>query len=559
MEEMKNKRNTSIINDEIEEFNFQLEKYSNYIKIQSLKLENYFAKTEDIEKSMLELNNFKNFIDSIQTELQNEKSSLFEKLNKLDLTVSEELKNEINTNLSKKYNQFQQILNNLYNYLPIINSPCQKNLIDLKKDSDSSFLTEEEEAIKIISERIKTLKQKISLKQGTSKSSKKSKNNNRNYSSSEDTDTKELLHLNEQIKVLKSKMLAKGSQLNKVKLNSNNNTMEYNENFQKSQPSCSGPIYLPINHINRRNDSSNKNVSFEIEPLEIKEKPNSKISEHEISISKITCFPKLKYTSKIDIPPEQLELIKNNGNKRSINLKLEPISSRSKSMSISSSNTSEEKVKNPKYKRNKSAVHFANSQNDVIGNELNERNTLDNNHKDLCIDNETMTDLKLNDEKEIQELRNSLEKSKKEIEELKLELTNKNDQLCKQLEECNYKMEKNSDQILMNYANNEKLTKLFEDQNNILVNMQKKFTSENYEVTKDLNFTKSDENKNPIQDLKDKENEIPYCKNNNIKDTFVQTESISKSKSCPQGSETIEKNHEMQEQLLLCNIPGILF
>ena len=186
---------------------------------------------------------------------------------------------------------------------------------------DSSFLTEEEDAIKKISEKIKFIKAKISSKEPkTSRRGKKSDG----HSSSDDTDTKELQHLNEQIRQIKSKMILKGDQLNKMKKNSND------EFIQKSrQKKCSGPIYLPINHISRRHSQN----TYQIRPANFcsqsydDDEQDGEVMRGDmrssITSSKyyvvnksggenngFSASPERKYMSSVEIPAEQLEAFK---------------------------------------------------------------------------------------------------------------------------------------------------------------------------------------------------------------------------------------------------------
>lgn len=346
----------------VDAFRKQIENEFNFYKNQAVQLE---AKILNSNRSsnepnyLNEINNFKSMIQSTQENFDKEKYFLFQDLNaqkNINPTIAASIQADIGKNLNEKYIEFHAIIKKLYALYP-------KKATG--RGSDSSFLTEEEEAIKKISEKIKVLKAKISSKEGMPKFSKKYKKNKKNpdspnTSSDEDTDTKELLHLNEQIRVLKSRMVMKGDQLSKMKKNSNEAFIQKNLN---GNPACSGPVYLPVNHLRR---NFNDNNGFKIEPLNFDDENDE--NEEELNRQKyylvnksgskdLSVSPERKYLSSIEIPAEQLENVKMgyaNGKKLNRSRSFGEASSRTSRSEASDNDDYNGKTK----KRHKSALQF---------------------------------------------------------------------------------------------------------------------------------------------------------------------------------------------------------
>ncbi|CAF0855532.1 unnamed protein product [Brachionus calyciflorus] len=231
------------------QFRTQIEQDCCFLLNQAKDLEFRLKTLQSVEQSMNEIEKFKNSVRIMEDNLEKGKFYLFRDLDCLNTTQSNRLlitnlKGRIEKLLLEKHTELETVIKGL---ITVIN----------KTNHDSSFLTEEEEAIRKISDRIKVLKAKIDAKDSLPVFSKRYKKN-RNYSdgSSDDTDTKELKHLNEQIKFLKGKMLAKGDQLNQMKMTSS-------DLFQNQ--TSSHTVFLPINHIRNSDNLS----SYRIEPLEL--------------------------------------------------------------------------------------------------------------------------------------------------------------------------------------------------------------------------------------------------------------------------------------------------
>jgi hypothetical protein len=216
-----------------------------YLVDHSRELDANLPNMENIDQAMNEIEKFKNLIRMAENNFNKEKSYLFKELdnflaknpNNSNRVAINNLKANIDKVIFDKHIELQSVTNGLYSSLSSSHNTSRKK-VHIKKinynvnatqqhhNSDSSFLTEEEEAIRKISERIRVLKARIDTKD--KKKSKKSKDkqqkrqqnsgvvtsSNENLSSSsyasEDTDNRELQHLNEQIRLLKSRMIAKG-------------------------------------------------------------------------------------------------------------------------------------------------------------------------------------------------------------------------------------------------------------------------------------------------------------------------------------------------------------
>jgi hypothetical protein len=451
-------------------FRIKIEQKYSCIKSQSKALEDFLSKCEDNKQRSNQIECFINVVRSIQENLNNEKHYLFVELKNqpiyLNPIIMNNLKNNIENLLNEKLVETEKLINffkskiDCKENIQLINTVLNNN--SHNNNSESSFLTEEEECIKKISERIVQLKERIHLKE-TQPRSKKSKGNY-NDLSSDDSDTKELRKLNEQIRVLKSRMIAKGDQLNKVKKLSGNNFFVYQHstatttnsttnNTKNARPiaipssslptqsihtstsnqfsqACTGPIYLPINHQPRR--------AYKIEPLL---SSNADYAQQEYE-SDFNGSPSRKYISSIEIPAEQLEELKN---QRASSL-------RRRTKSMSSTTSDEEAIEHShnhqKYhKRHKSVVHFKNAYTDK---ELNSKNLLQVSLKSTKLpqpEKQTMT-----------EENSDLERIKRE-----------NDQLRADLIEKETVIEKLSAQST---ETSENLNKLIEQQNIEIVNLK---------------------------------------------------------------------------------------
>lgn len=210
-----------------------------------------------------EIECLKTLIKSATEKYEREKHFLFKDFEN-DVYLSHlfaQQKNELEQCLLHNQNELQLLMRKLYSNLPGYAQKSAK-----KPEHETSFLTEEEEAIKKISQRIMTIKAKID-KRGNCES----------VSSCDEADNKELMYLNEQIKTIKSRMLIKGVELNKRKKSSNeaflssahsfsHTSFENGNSYQQQQ----GPVYLPVNHVRQRNVSPGyAERNFKAEPVQV--------------------------------------------------------------------------------------------------------------------------------------------------------------------------------------------------------------------------------------------------------------------------------------------------
>ncbi len=186
-------------------------------------------------------------------------------------------------------------------------------------------------------------------------------------SSGDEADTRELAQLNEQIKHLKAQMLAKGNELskrppksksasNEAFINTTNTTTTTTTNIS---PACTGPVYLPVHHLQRNRSLSPATAqnlfvegSFKAEPVQVCLSGESNYFQHQTPHSSrnyfavdkanaknLHCSPDRRYKSSVEIPAEHLETLKAQNNK--IN---EAHHQRSRSLSSSSFVSSESMV-----------------------------------------------------------------------------------------------------------------------------------------------------------------------------------------------------------------------
>ena len=360
----------------------------NHSKDLELNLNNF----DNLDRAIKEIDKYKNLIRLAENNFHKERSYLFKQIDNFLIANNSNSNrvsvNNIKANIEKiitdKHIEFQTIINGLCSSLSFSSSGRRNNSSggeQAAQNSDSSFLTEEEEAIKKISERIKVLKARIDSKDRVPKVSKRfngRKNRgkltgsceNVSDSSSDDTDNKELYHLNEQIRLLKSRMIAKGDQLNMLKKSSNEIFIQQAASVTPAP--CPGPVYLPVSFKKQCNNSefiSNNNENYRtyrVEPLELYDDgghdenftnenntmrtPHSANNEqytaeslnecneytktsykdiknpmqatlattcsnkfflvNKIGEDEVDCSPNRKYTSSIEIPAEQLESLK---------------------------------------------------------------------------------------------------------------------------------------------------------------------------------------------------------------------------------------------------------
>ena len=241
----------------------QVDNEYQFLKARFKQLEEKFRRGGDANNFNANINEIeclKTLIQSAKEKYEREKHFLFKEFaNDSHLSnVFMQQRNELESCLVRYQADLQLLMRHLYSSLPSYSS-----LNTQRTNHDSSFLTEEEEAIKKISERITVLKARIDSKPAASKRLKQGIEG----TSSDEMDNKELLHLNEQIRLLKSHMLAKGNELNKRKKNSNeayllNSTGSFNNTAN------AGPVYLPINHA--RPSTHFRETNFKAEPVQVR-------------------------------------------------------------------------------------------------------------------------------------------------------------------------------------------------------------------------------------------------------------------------------------------------
>ena len=193
--------------------NENIEKEFGFLKSRIEQLEDKVKQGEKV--SYYEVECVKSLTRGAREKYEMEKIFLFKEFSDED-GLKTRILSELDRVLGEKHSEMQTMIRRLYSILPSNLQDSNTNL------SESSFLTEEEDAIKKISEKIRLLKAKIDSKEKVKKKKKRANNRNEQMSSSsEDTDAKELINLNDQIKVLKERMISKGDELNKRKINTN--------------------------------------------------------------------------------------------------------------------------------------------------------------------------------------------------------------------------------------------------------------------------------------------------------------------------------------------------
>ena len=438
------------------QFRNQIEQDCGFLFNKASDLEFRIKSSQYVEKSMNEIEKFKNSVRIAQDNLEKGKFYLFRDLDCLNTTQSNRLlianlKGMVEKLLYEKHIKLEEVVKNLYAFM--------------NKNCDESFLTEEENTIKKISDRIHVLRAKIDAKDSLPVFSKRYKHRN-NSDGSEDTDTRELQYLNEQIKVLKTKMLAKGDQLNQIKATSS-------ELFQNPSQSSCNTVFLPINHIRNGEQLS----TYRTEPLELYDECTSeyiasdnfqnefvlvrdeqkkyekkillpieseldRAGYHDLKgnqffyVSKSDDKPMdKKYTSSIEIPAEKVETFKKGHSKRS--------KSENSSRKTNTSFSSDSETNDYRDKRAKSVVQF--------------KNPLENNALSVSLkslkrpgpEKQTMTE----------SFGTSSEKYQKEIDDLKKALNQKNEIINRQLDQQRQIEELRSNDSLLNGRKNDALSR----------------------------------------------------------------------------------------------------
>lgn len=288
----------------IDSLRSQLESENSALKRKVSELEEKFRSFENKTTDMSEVESLKTLIRKTHAQFEAEKQRLineFEAERHANMDQVQRFKRELETRLSEKENELKDSLRHLQSVIP-----QEQQSVTLSQTHESSFLTDEEEAIRRISAQINNLKHKIDAKE-TRKSRLSRQGRGGNDSLSDDTDTRELMALNEQIRVLKHRMLVKGDRLSRLKTTLSNPNL------------ASDKIYLPINHSKIRNSSDEdayvikpqKKVA--INPEYYLETESEEDEEHERQYSS---SPERRYTSSIEIPADQVEAIKLTPNKK---------------------------------------------------------------------------------------------------------------------------------------------------------------------------------------------------------------------------------------------------
>ena len=321
----------------IDAFKAQLEDQNTALKqkLSSLeeKLRNFETTSSNTNANVNEIEQLKNLIIKTQRKHEEDKMNLLKEFeNERNLTsnsnmmMMKKFRDELEKKMNEKDDEMRKYLQTLHSFMP--QQQTEENVLynehvhRVCRTVESSFLTEEEEAIARISQRIHLLKAKIDSKDN------KSKDRSGASDESDDTDTRELIQLNEQIRQLKSRMIKKNQQLQRSK-------KEFQVNPQSIMKH--DKVYLPIQHI-KKHYSSEDNLhllqnNFPVKSKVFFDKPkpqyhhtNSKFVEsysvdsndeqnenskyfviNQSGSQELSCSPERRYTSSIEIPAEQLE------------------------------------------------------------------------------------------------------------------------------------------------------------------------------------------------------------------------------------------------------------
>ena len=170
-------RNGDIFNL-IDAFKSKLESEFSRMKAQARQLEERLKvpSSQGLQTSCLkELEQFRQIIQTTQATFDREKYFLFKELNSqkhLNPIIVANVQNDLERNINEKHLEFSNLVKRFYSLLPTTTTCTTKVVTTVNRSAsfghnrtvDSSFLTEEEDAIKKISEKIKVIKAKINLK-----------------------------------------------------------------------------------------------------------------------------------------------------------------------------------------------------------------------------------------------------------------------------------------------------------------------------------------------------------------------------------------------------------
>lgn len=326
----------------------QIEQEYSFLRNRLRQLDEKFCQQQGGSFDLANLNNeiecIKNLVRTSKEKYDQEKNFLYKDLNSNDMLKQHFIsqKNLLERVLSERQNELQSLMRNFYSKLPynsnnylnetttaslvITNNNNRSELSCNLTTNNSSFLTEEEEAIKKISDKIRSLKAKIDSKKrkksrDTITSVTEETNTSSNYNNSnefyeeivhneEDSDENnddeiELINLNEQIQMLKSKMQQKGDELSSRNVNKcyDDYNIDYNVKMIKNgqyEISNNLPVYSPANNGNNNmNINSNDYMgTYRIEPIEIQHP--SKLNEQKLT-KKVIIIDKNSKLFKYDI------------------------------------------------------------------------------------------------------------------------------------------------------------------------------------------------------------------------------------------------------------------
>lgn len=284
----------------------QIEQEYSFLRNRLRQLDEKCAKCKQLDMNSLnnEMECIKTLMRTSKEKYEREKNFLFKDLNSNE-AISQHFhsqKNHLERILNERQSELQSLMRNFYSKLPYntnnLNETTTSFVITKNRSeiscnlttNNSSFLTEEEEAIKKISDKIRCLKSKIDKKkykksittvtEETNSSNDYCNNSNQDDDDDEEEyDETELINLNEQIRLLKSKMKMKGDELSRCNNDNNTkrnetcisfqddpNSFDYNarmtgnnnSNYEMQQEQ----IYLPICNTDYMR-------TFRIEPIEI--------------------------------------------------------------------------------------------------------------------------------------------------------------------------------------------------------------------------------------------------------------------------------------------------
>jgi hypothetical protein len=314
--------------NKIDTFKAQLDEQNVSLKHKLFSLEEKLKHFETSNVNLNEIEQLKSIIVKTQRRFEEDKMKLIKEFeNERNLTsnnnlvIMKKFKDDLETKINEKDDEMKKYMQHLNSMVP--RNDQQRLVYDERVHQttvESSFLTEEEETIARISERIHVLKAKIDAKDNNRR-----KNRSNNSDDSDDTDTRELVQLNDQIRQLKSRMLRKSDQLNHAK-----GIMKHDK------------VYLPIQHLKNRFRSEDNLHLIQAEAqfpvrseIIVNKQPQYILTNHDsedysssdddqkklfvVNRSNnrdLSCSPERRYTSSIEIPAEQLEDFKESATKK---------------------------------------------------------------------------------------------------------------------------------------------------------------------------------------------------------------------------------------------------